>query len=69
MLFSTLFTSVWVWLYVVSGLLIKAVQPILGALDWLKQLIDIESRPAEAMGFLLAVLVSIGFAVGAPFVL
>jgi serine/threonine protein kinase len=69
MAYSTLFTSVWVWLYVAAGLLIKVFHPVLDTLDWLKRLIDVESRPAEAMGFLLAVLTSVGFAISTPFVL
>lgn len=69
MLFSTMFTSVWVWLYVGSGLLLRAVQPVLESLDWLKYHLNVEARPVHAMGMLLAVLTSLGFAISAPFVL
>lgn len=69
MLFSTLFTSVWVWLYVVSGALLRVIRPVLEGLNWLKYHLNVEARPVHAMGMLLAVLVSMGFAISAPFVL
>jgi len=69
MVFSTLFTSVWAWCYVGAGLLLRAVEPVLSTLDWLKRHLDVRTRPLHAMGLLLAVLVSVGFAVSAPLVL
>jgi len=39
------------------------------SLDWVKHLLDVESRPAEAIGLLLVVIASAGFAISAPFVL
>ena len=69
MVFSTLFTSVWVWCYVGAGLLLRVLQPMLSSLDWLKRHLDVHTRPLHAMGLLLAVLVSVGFAVSAPLVL
>lgn len=69
MLFSTMFTSVWVWLYVLSGALLRIVRPVLEGLNWLKYHLNVEARPVHAMGVLLAVLVSLGFAISAPFVL
>jgi len=69
MAYTTLFTSVWVWLYVGAGLLLRALRPVLESLDWLKRHLDVETRPVHAMGLLLALLTSLGFAAGAPFVL
>lgn len=69
MLFSTTFTSVWVWLYVGAGLLLQAFHPVLESLDVLKQHLNVETRPIHTMGMLLAVLTSLGFAISAPFVL
>lgn len=69
MLFSTLFTSVWVWLYVGAGLLLRALYPVLKSLDVLKRHLNVETRPIHTMGMLLALLTSLGFAVSAPFVL
>jgi Serine/threonine protein kinase len=67
--YSTLFTSLWVWLYVGAGFLLRILQPILESLDWIKHLLDVERRPAETIGLLLAVLASVSFAISAPFAL
>jgi len=69
MLYSTMFTSVWVWLYVLAGLVLRLFRPVFESLDLLKRHLNVETRPVHAMGMLLAVLVSVGFAVSAPFVL
>jgi serine/threonine protein kinase len=69
MLFSTMFTSVWVWLYAVAGGVLRIFRPVLESLDWLTRHLDVEARPVHAMGMLLALLISLGFAVTAPFVL
>lgn len=69
MLFSTTFTSVWVWLYVGAGLLLRALRPVLESLDVLKRHLNVETRPIHTMGVLLALLTSLGFAASAPFVL
>ncbi len=69
MLFSTMFTSVWVWLYVGAGLLLQTLRPVFESLDVLKRHLNVETRPIHTMGMLLAVLTSLGFVVSAPFVL
>jgi hypothetical protein len=69
MLFSTMFTSVWVWLYAVAGGVLRIFRPVLESLDWVRRHLDVEARPLHAMGMLLALLISLGFAVTAPFVL
>lgn len=69
MFFSTLFTSVWVWAYVGTGLILRAVHPVLRSFDLLKSHLDVEARPLHAMGLLLAMMTSLAFAVSAPIVL
>jgi serine/threonine protein kinase len=69
MLFSTLFTSVWGWLYAGAGLILRITYPVLKSLDWLKGHLNVETHPVHAMGMLLVFLTSLGFAVSAPFVL
>lgn len=69
MVYSTLFTSVWIWLYAGTGLLLRFVYPVLQGLDALKNHFDVEARPVHSMGLLLAVVVSGIFAVLSPFVL
>jgi hypothetical protein len=66
---STFVTSMWIWLYMGASLLLRALRPILEGLEVLKRVIDVRNRPAAAMGLLLAVVVSVGFAISAPFVL
>ena len=48
--YSSFFTSVWVWLYVASGVLVKTLQR--GRLVWrnISPYLDIENRPLRAMG-------------------
>jgi hypothetical protein len=69
MVFSTFFTSVWIWLYVGAGGLLRVLYPVLKGIDWLKENLDVEARPVHTLGLLLAVLTTITFAVSAPFVL
>ena len=69
MLLSTLFTSVWVWLYAGAGLVLRISYPVLESLDWLKRHLNVDTNPVHAMGMLLVFLASLGFAVSAPFVL
>lgn len=69
MLFSTMFTSVWVWLYVVSGMLLRILRPISESLEWMKYHLNVEAQPLHTMGMILAVLTSLGFVISAPFVL
>ncbi|PSQ96469.1 MAG: hypothetical protein BRD55_06460 [Bacteroidetes bacterium SW_9_63_38] len=69
MLLSTLFTSVWVWLYAGAGLILRITYPVFKSLDWLTHHLNVETHPVHAMGMLLVFLASLGFAVSAPFVL
>jgi hypothetical protein len=69
MVLSTLFTSVWVWLYAGAGLLLRALRPALAGLDRLRRHLDTEGRPVHTMGLLVAVLASVGFVISAPLVL
>ena len=69
MMFSTFFTSVWIWLYVGAGALLRVLYPVLKGIDWLKESLDVEARPVHTLGLLLAVLTTMAFAISAPFVL
>lgn len=69
MLYSTMFTSVWVWLYVLAGLVLRLFRPVFESLDLLKRHLNVETRPVHAMGVLIALFISVGFAISAPFVL
>jgi len=67
--YSTLFTSVWVWLYAGAGLALQLLYPMLRGLDVLKRHFDVETRPVHTMGILLAVVTTGVFVLASPFVL
>lgn len=69
MIYSTLFTSVWVWLYAGAGLALRLLYPVLRGLDTLKGQFDVETRPVYSMGLLLAIVATGLFALASPFVL
>ena len=66
---STFFTSIWLWLFVLGGWLIRAFNSALAQIQWLSALMDIESQPMKALGVILAVVVTMIFIVAGPLVL
>lgn len=68
MFYSTFFTSVWVWLYVCSGLVVKLINWIGISVGILKGYLDIEKKPILCIGFFACLLITILFLVLAPFV-
>jgi len=66
---STYFTSVWIWLYAIAGLILQGSLSFLRGADWMKELFDVENQPVQALGIMLAVLATAVFALSAPFVL
>ncbi len=65
--YSTFFTSVWVYLYVISGLIVKAGSfiEILGS--FIRKIFDIDNKPLRSMGYVCMVLVSLIFLI-VPFI-
>ena len=62
--FSTTFlTSIWIWLYVISGLILKLVVISRKVLVFVRNSLDITNEPFRAMGFTLLLLVSIAYLV------
>ena len=61
--FSAFFTSVWVWLYVLSIFFIKIAHKLRPL--WLKMLpyLDIEKKPMQAIGRIAGIIAGIGYAV------
>lgn len=57
-LYSTFFTSIWVWLFISSGLILKT-----GYSFGLK--VDIKERPIRSIGYISVIIVTIGFLIGA----
>jgi len=62
-LYSTYFTSVWVWLYALSGLAVRLTQFFGLRVHRLKGVLDIENKPLRSMGFVSIALVSLLFVV------
>jgi hypothetical protein len=61
--YGSFFTSVWVWLYVISILLIKVVHKLRPL--WLRLLpyLDIEKKPMQAIGRIAGIMAGAGWAV------
>ncbi len=65
--YSTFFTSVWLWLYVISGLIVK-VGIFSGILiGRMRGIFDIDNKPLRSMGLVCILFVSIIFLI-VPFV-
>lgn len=63
-IYSTFFTSVWVWLYGLSGLVIKTCNKIGQGLNWLKNIFDFENRPLPSLGFVSNLIILFIYLIG-----
>jgi hypothetical protein len=61
--YSTFFTSIWVWVYVMSGLAVKVGVMSSELLISTRRIFDIEKKPLRSMGYVCMVIVSIIFLV------
>ena len=69
-IYSTFLTSVWLWLYALSGFLVKAISRSRKGLQFLQRHLNLEEHPLRSMGFVLMLLVTVGYVVwGAALVL
>ena len=66
---STFFTSIWIWLYAIAGLTLQGSTSLLGGVEWMRELFDVENRPVQALGLMLAILTTAGFLLSVPFVI
>jgi hypothetical protein len=57
--YSTFFTSVWVWLYALSGLAVKVGEYLGITLTRLRWALDIENKPLHSLGMVSILLVSL----------
>ena len=57
-IYSALFTSVWVWLYALSGVLVRSVATSRKGLHFLQRRLNLEEHPLRSMGFVLVLLVT-----------
>jgi len=62
-IYSTFFTSVWVWLYALSGFLVKGIATSRKGLHFLQRHLNLEEHPLRSMGFVLMLLVTVVYLV------
>lgn len=60
-LYSTFFTSVWVWLYALSGATVKLLTHFGVGVGGLKNVLDIDEKPIRSLGFVSMLLVTVVF--------
>lgn len=65
--YSTYITSVWVWLYALSGFMVKLAQKLDISWSWLKRFLNIDEKPLRSMAMVSILIVTIIFVV-VPFV-
>lgn len=64
---STFLTSIWIWLYAIAGLTLQGSTSLLGGVEWMRELFDVENRPVQALGLMLAILTTGVFLLSIPF--
>lgn len=60
-LYSTFFTSIWVWLYFLSGLTVKILVFFTKLFGWTIRILDIDNKPLRSIGVVGVVIVSVIF--------
>jgi hypothetical protein len=68
-LYSTLFTSVWAWLFAGSGLAFKVLTRSNRVLAFFRRHLNIEEHPTRSIGLLAALAITFLYLVAAPFLL
>jgi len=63
-LYTTFFTSVWIWFYAGSGFLIKLIVRGGIFLSFFRKHLNIEEQPFRSMGFVLIILISFAYLIG-----
>jgi len=61
--YSTFFTSVWLWIYAISGFIVKLAQKLNIGLTWFKGKFDINQKPLRSMALVSIMIVTIIFVV------
>lgn len=57
-IYTSLFTSIWIWFFALSGASLKVVQKLQIGINFLKRILDIKNEPFKAMGFTSIIFVS-----------
>jgi len=58
-IYSTYLTSIWIWLYVLSGVFIRLLRKFSGSLEIARNLLNIEEKPLQSIGFVSMLIVSV----------
>ncbi len=66
---STFLTSIWLWLYALSGLLIRLGGRVVNVADFLRGALNIEGKPFAALAIVTNALITVAFLIALPFVL
>lgn len=69
LLATSYFTSIWIWLYLLSGIAIKILNPVYWIISKSKNIFDIDNQPFNAMGFMLMIIISISYLVWGGFII
>jgi hypothetical protein len=65
---STYFTSIWLWLYALSGALIRAASRVERVAAFLRHSLDVRNKPFTALAFVTGLLITVVFLIALPFV-
>jgi hypothetical protein len=57
--YSAFLTSVWLWLYLAAGLIVKLAHYLQIGVGGIRRLLDIEKRPCTALGWVAVAVVSL----------
>lgn len=58
-IYSTYFTSLWVWLYTISGLVLKLFRLFDPGINFFRKVFDIENKPLRSIGYVSALLITL----------
>lgn len=63
--YSTFFTSVWVWLYALSGVLLKVLYSVKLGMGLSSRIFEVETAPLRSLGMVSNLIITFLFAFGA----
>jgi len=59
--YSTFFTSAWIWLFLISGLIVRVAGRVGGVFNKMLSMLNVEEQPIRSLGFVGMMVVSVGF--------
>jgi hypothetical protein len=55
------FSSLWLWLYLVAAVTLKALKRLNLGFQWFNRKVDIEKRPLQAIGLVAGIIVAVAY--------